>query len=78
MALSSACLFRVLSQFRGELATVEAERPDADPPPPDADVAGLDVALADPGPCLALRAFGAKVVWLQFHLSQTMTEPYSG
>ena len=35
--------------FGDKFAAVEAERANADPSPPDSDVAGLDVALADPG-----------------------------
>jgi len=38
-----------VSDFGDEFGAVEAERADADPPPPEPDVAGLDVALADPG-----------------------------
>jgi len=53
-----------VSQFGDEFAAVQAERADADPPAPDADVAGLDVALADPGLRSALWPPGAEVVRL--------------
>ena len=53
-----------VSEFRDEFAAVEAERADADPAAVDADVAGFDVSLADPGLCSALRPPGAEVVRL--------------
>jgi hypothetical protein len=47
---SLAGILRGLSQFRYELAAVQAERADAGPAAPDADVAGLDVAPGHPDP----------------------------
>ena len=58
---------RGVSEFGDEFAAVEAERADADPAALDADVAGLDVALADPGLRSALWPPGAEVVRLEFH-----------
>ena len=51
------------------MAAVEADGPYPHPSGLDADIAGLDVAFADPGLRLALRAFGAEVVGLEFHVS---------
>jgi hypothetical protein len=65
--MNTHTLLRGLSQFRDEFRAIEAEGPDADPPPPDPDVAGLDVALANPGRRPAFPPLGAEVVWLQFH-----------
>jgi len=56
---------RGLSQFGREFAAVEAERPDPHPSPPDADVAGLDVALADPAPFSGLPTPWAEVMRLE-------------
>jgi len=64
----SLLLSKSVSQFGGELATVEADSPYSHPAPLDADVAGLDVAFADPGLRFGLRAFGAEVVGLEFHV----------
>jgi len=50
------------------LAAVEADGADSDPAALDADIAGLDVAFADPRLRSALRAFGAEVVGLEFHV----------
>jgi len=38
-----------VSEFGDEFGAVEAERPDAHPSPPDADVAGFDVARCHQG-----------------------------
>ena len=45
-----------MSEFGDEFGAVEAERADAHPPSPDPDVAGFDVAIADP-------AFGSSGPW---------------
>ena len=37
-----------MSQFGDEFGAVKAERADVDPPPPGADVAGLDATVTDP------------------------------
>jgi len=57
-ALFWPCCSWGLSQFGGELAAVEAEHADANPPMFDADVGGLEVALADARPCSAPGAVG--------------------
>ena len=56
-----------MSEFGDEFAAVEAERADADPPPPGADVAGLDFALADPGRLSGPPTPWAEVVRLELH-----------
>jgi hypothetical protein len=61
-------VFKRLSQFWGEFCAVEVDGPYSHPAALDADVAGLDVAFADPGLRSALRAFGAEVVGLEFHV----------
>ena len=73
---SPICLFSFvangLPQFRGELAAVEANRPYSHPSPPDADVARLDIPLANPGLRSAFRAFRAKIMGLKFHVRSTI------
>ena len=56
-----------VSEFGDEVGPVEAGRADADPPPPDPDVAGFDVALADPGRLSGLPTPWAEVVRLELH-----------
>ena len=58
---------RGVSEFGDEFGAVEADGADADPPPPDPDVAGFDVALADPGRPSGLPTFGAEVVRVELH-----------
>jgi hypothetical protein len=65
-------VFKGVSEFRGELAAVEANGPYSHPPSLNADVAGLDVPFADPGLRFTLGAFGAEVVGLKFHLRSTI------
>ena len=76
LSTSLACfflfVFKWLSQFRGELAAIEANRPYSDPSSPNADIAGLDVPFANPGLRSAFGAFGAEVVGLEFHLRSTI------
>ena len=60
-------VFRGLSDFGDEFAAVQADGSDSGPAPVDTDVAGLDVALADPGPAGTSAGFdslGAEVVRL--------------
>lgn len=62
-------LSTIVSQFRGELAAIEADGPYPHPAALDADIAGLDVAFADPGLRFGFRTFGAQVVGLEFHVN---------
>jgi hypothetical protein len=53
-------VFKGLSEFRSELAAVEADSAYSRPPAVDADVACLDIPFANPGLGSAFGALGEK------------------
>ena len=68
-------ILKAVLDFRDELPAMEANCANPDPPPLDADVASLDVALSNGRLALASSAFdavGAKVMRLEFHSRYTI------
>lgn len=61
-------VFKRLAQFGGELSAVQADGPYPHPSALDADIAGLNVAFADPGLGSDPGGFGTEVVGLEFHV----------
>jgi len=72
LVVCSLFLFRAVSQFRDELAAVEADSSNPHPAPPDTNVARFNIPLPNPGLSSALGAFRAKVMRLQFHIRSTI------